>query len=180
MESHQGHARRPGRPLWRTLQQKLILDFSGWETDAFDVAFSKLLRGLKQYYGPPDPPATPRPEPRSPCESGPSFLTRTIGTDRRTRCLLGALALAVCDAGWAELLADLRLGWSPSVPPRRPASSSGPSPAPSSTAGDDAGGREVWHNASSAWMYMNLKNRVPVVFAAPPRAERAEGLPAGM
>lgn len=48
----------PSRPLWRTLQQKLILDFSPWETEAFDQVFAKLVRGLRTYYGPKDPPAS--------------------------------------------------------------------------------------------------------------------------
>jgi len=47
-----------GRALWRTLTQKLVVDFSTWKTMAFEKAFEKLLRGLKLYYGPVDPPAT--------------------------------------------------------------------------------------------------------------------------
>jgi uncharacterized protein YjbI with pentapeptide repeats len=42
----------PSRQLWRTLHQKLVLDFSGWTTKAFDEAFQKLLRGLNTNYGP--------------------------------------------------------------------------------------------------------------------------------
>jgi uncharacterized protein YjbI with pentapeptide repeats len=42
----------PSRQLWRTLQQKLIVDFSGWETKRFDEPFQKLVRGLKTNYGP--------------------------------------------------------------------------------------------------------------------------------
>jgi hypothetical protein len=42
----------PSRQLWRTLQQKLILDFSGWDSPAFDEAFQKLVRGLKENYSP--------------------------------------------------------------------------------------------------------------------------------
>jgi hypothetical protein len=42
----------PSRQLWRTLQEKLILDFSSWQAEAFDVAFQKLVRGLKTNYGP--------------------------------------------------------------------------------------------------------------------------------
>ena len=48
----------PSRQLWRTLQQKLVVDFSGWRTKAFEEAFQKLLRGLKVNYGHTDPPAT--------------------------------------------------------------------------------------------------------------------------
>jgi hypothetical protein len=47
----------PSRQLWRTLTQKLVVDFSGGTTEAFDGAFEKLLRGLKVNYGPGDPPA---------------------------------------------------------------------------------------------------------------------------
>ena len=43
----------PSRQLWRTLQQKLVVDFHGWETGAFEGAFQKLLRGLKTNYVPP-------------------------------------------------------------------------------------------------------------------------------
>jgi uncharacterized protein YjbI with pentapeptide repeats len=43
----------PSRQLWRTLQQKVILDFSGWKTKAFKGTFVKLLRGLKTNYGSP-------------------------------------------------------------------------------------------------------------------------------
>jgi hypothetical protein len=42
----------PSRQLWRTLGQKLVVDFSRWETEAFEQAFGKLLRGLKVNYGP--------------------------------------------------------------------------------------------------------------------------------
>jgi hypothetical protein len=45
----------PGDPnwqLWRTLKQKVILDFSQWKTKAFEAQFQKLLRGLNQNYGP--------------------------------------------------------------------------------------------------------------------------------
>ena len=42
----------PSRALWRTLQQKLVVDFSGWETKSFEDAFQKLVRGLKVNYGP--------------------------------------------------------------------------------------------------------------------------------
>jgi hypothetical protein len=42
----------PSRQLWRTLQQKLVVDFSGWETNAFEESFQKLVRGLKTNYGP--------------------------------------------------------------------------------------------------------------------------------
>jgi uncharacterized protein YjbI with pentapeptide repeats len=42
----------PSRQLWRTLAQKLVVDFSNWETDQFDRSFEKLLRGLKMNYGP--------------------------------------------------------------------------------------------------------------------------------
>jgi TIR domain len=40
------------RHLWRTLQQKLIIDFSGWDSTAFEEAFRKLVRGLKENYSP--------------------------------------------------------------------------------------------------------------------------------
>jgi hypothetical protein len=42
----------PSRVLWRTLQQKLVVDFSRWKTRAFDGSFQKLLRGLQLHYGP--------------------------------------------------------------------------------------------------------------------------------
>ena len=48
----------PSRPLWRTLQQKLVMDFHGWKTKAFDDAFEKLVRGLKVNYGPGGLPGT--------------------------------------------------------------------------------------------------------------------------
>jgi hypothetical protein len=41
----------PSRQLWRTLTQKLVLDFSE-KTEAFDVVFQKLVRGLNANYGP--------------------------------------------------------------------------------------------------------------------------------
>jgi hypothetical protein len=41
----------PSRQLWRTLTQKLVLDFSE-KSEAFDVVFQKLVRGLKPNYGP--------------------------------------------------------------------------------------------------------------------------------
>ena len=40
------------RALWRTLTDKLILDFSKWNTKAFATPFEKLLRGLKKNYPP--------------------------------------------------------------------------------------------------------------------------------
>lgn len=46
------------RALWRTLPGKLVVDFSGWKTKAFEGAFTKLLRGLKINYGPGGPPTT--------------------------------------------------------------------------------------------------------------------------
>ena len=42
----------PSRVLWRTLKEKLVVDFGGWESGAFEGPFEKLLRGLKLYYGP--------------------------------------------------------------------------------------------------------------------------------
>ena len=42
----------PERQLWRTLMRKKVLDFSARRTGGFDVAFEKLLRGLKLNYGP--------------------------------------------------------------------------------------------------------------------------------
>lgn len=42
----------PSRPLWRTLAQKLVLDFSSWKTKKFDEEFGKLVRGLQLHYGP--------------------------------------------------------------------------------------------------------------------------------
>ena len=48
----------PNRQLWRTLKKDLVVDFSGWKTKAFNKAFQTLLRGLKIYYGPTNPPAT--------------------------------------------------------------------------------------------------------------------------
>ena len=41
----------PSRHLWRTLQQKFIVDFSGWETGRFEESLKKLVRGLKTNYG---------------------------------------------------------------------------------------------------------------------------------
>ena len=40
----------PTRYLWRTVKQKLVIDFSKWKTRAFNTAFKKLLRGLKVDY----------------------------------------------------------------------------------------------------------------------------------
>jgi hypothetical protein len=40
------------RQLWRTLAQKLVLDFSEWKTGTFDVVFQKLVRGLNTNYRP--------------------------------------------------------------------------------------------------------------------------------
>lgn len=51
----QGGPGDPSRPLWRTLTQKLVVDFS--KVREFDEAFGKLLRGLKINYGPGVPPA---------------------------------------------------------------------------------------------------------------------------
>jgi hypothetical protein len=49
----------PSRQLWRTLQQKLVVDFHGWKTKAFEESFQKLVRGLKLNYGPgPSGPST--------------------------------------------------------------------------------------------------------------------------
>ena len=45
----------PSRPLWRTLQQELVVDFSGWESEAFEGSFQELLRGLKLHDGPGSP-----------------------------------------------------------------------------------------------------------------------------
>src|SRR5262249_27874169 len=45
----------PERKLWRTLAQKLVVDFRGWESGSFERAFEKLLRGLKLNYGPGSP-----------------------------------------------------------------------------------------------------------------------------
>jgi hypothetical protein len=42
----------PSRKLWRTLEQKFVVDFSGWKTKSFDESFQKLVRGLKVNYGP--------------------------------------------------------------------------------------------------------------------------------
>lgn len=41
-----------GDPLWRQLQKKLVLDFSGWKTKKFGPQFEKLVKGLKIYYQP--------------------------------------------------------------------------------------------------------------------------------
>lgn len=46
------------RALWRTLQAKLVIDFSAWKTRAFAEEFGKLVHGLRVYYGPKDPPAS--------------------------------------------------------------------------------------------------------------------------
>ena len=40
------------RALWRTLTDKLIIDFSKWKTKAFETPFEKLMRGLKKNYPP--------------------------------------------------------------------------------------------------------------------------------
>jgi uncharacterized protein YjbI with pentapeptide repeats len=48
-----GNPGDPSRQLWRALTQKLIVDFSGWKTKAFEGSFQKLLRGLKTNYGSP-------------------------------------------------------------------------------------------------------------------------------
>jgi hypothetical protein len=45
----------PSRPLWRMLQQKLVVDFHGWKTKAFEDSFQKLLRGSMTNYGPGSP-----------------------------------------------------------------------------------------------------------------------------
>jgi hypothetical protein len=45
----------PRRALWQTLTEKLVVDFSGWKTRAFEGSFEKLLRGLKLHYGPGSP-----------------------------------------------------------------------------------------------------------------------------
>ena len=37
--------------LWRTLAEKHVLDFSGWQSDGFEEPFRKLLDGIKRYYG---------------------------------------------------------------------------------------------------------------------------------
>ncbi len=37
--------------LWRKVKEKVVLDFGGWEADAFDGAFAKLHKGLPRYYG---------------------------------------------------------------------------------------------------------------------------------
>ncbi len=42
----------PSRQLWRTLTQKLILDFSEWKSGSFDDVFQKLVRGLSTNYRP--------------------------------------------------------------------------------------------------------------------------------
>jgi uncharacterized protein YjbI with pentapeptide repeats len=42
----------PNRQLWQTLIHKNILNFSQWETDAFNAQFDKLLQGMKIYYEP--------------------------------------------------------------------------------------------------------------------------------
>jgi hypothetical protein len=42
----------PSRVLWRTLKKKVVVDFSGWESGAFEGSIEKLLRGLKLHYGP--------------------------------------------------------------------------------------------------------------------------------
>ena len=40
------------RALWRTLTDKMILDFSKWNSKAFATTFEKLVRGLKKNYPP--------------------------------------------------------------------------------------------------------------------------------
>jgi hypothetical protein len=45
----------PRRELWLTLKEKLVVDFGGWESGAFEGSFEKLLRGLKLHYGPGSP-----------------------------------------------------------------------------------------------------------------------------
>jgi hypothetical protein len=40
------------------LKEKVVMDFSPWETKAFDGTFDKLVKGLKINYGPKDPPAS--------------------------------------------------------------------------------------------------------------------------
>jgi uncharacterized protein YjbI with pentapeptide repeats len=47
----------PNRQLWRTLEQKVVVKFPRRNTRAFDGAFGRLLKGLKLYYGPANPPA---------------------------------------------------------------------------------------------------------------------------
>jgi uncharacterized protein YjbI with pentapeptide repeats len=42
----------PSRQLWRTVQQKLVVDFSRWKTRAFDASFARLRRGLIVNYEP--------------------------------------------------------------------------------------------------------------------------------
>ena len=42
----------PNRALWRTLKDKLKLDFSKWKTRAFGGQFGKLLKGMKINYEP--------------------------------------------------------------------------------------------------------------------------------
>ena len=49
----------PGDPslgLWRTVKRNHAVDFSGWDTSTFEEAFEKLVRGLRRYYGPKEPP----------------------------------------------------------------------------------------------------------------------------
>jgi hypothetical protein len=45
-------AKVEGDPLWRQLTKKVILDFSGWQTEAFGLQFAKLLKGLQINYQP--------------------------------------------------------------------------------------------------------------------------------
>jgi len=39
-----------GDPLWRQLKKKLVVDFSEWDTEAFETAFKTLRDGLKVNY----------------------------------------------------------------------------------------------------------------------------------
>jgi hypothetical protein len=45
-------ADEPARVLWRRVPEKNILNFSVWETDAFEREFDKLLQGFLQYSKP--------------------------------------------------------------------------------------------------------------------------------
>jgi len=44
-------AKIEGDVLWRQLKKKYVLDFSSWQTEEFDSQFTKLLDGIKIYYG---------------------------------------------------------------------------------------------------------------------------------
>ncbi len=44
---------------WHKVKEKNILDFSKWETEAFEGEFEKLLRGLKKYYPPAEQEGSP-------------------------------------------------------------------------------------------------------------------------